>query len=422
MNDNSKIYGTLSEFQSCDFENLDRSVIKYSEYADCDIEDFQNVNQFIKHLPFFDKIKKNAFYEFEQIKTNLAKSIILNEIRPGLVHWTNRLQTFINEFGLFFNKNDHLKLIEIYLQIISCPDIDLVIVDMCLSILVELLKKYNLLTRDDLKIEWRPLYYLFLRINKIDEKSPTFSPENIEQISFMNFVSFARFYFDENSVSEMLEEWRPLMCPFDMSMNYAFDRFSLFLPSVLLDQGRNLDLWLKEFLDLWINFSGKVYWESNMLNLLSRVAKDSIGQFDWTPYIPYIFSKLLRGIGLTLDNEISLNIDDNTPKEAINLINSFSQTFAYSEIDIDSIGLWIVSMIRTGSNRNLCMEHIKQLFHILRSYFYPSNDGNLSKLDVTYTWFKLSQVRSDLKKKLKEEVKLLLIIKVAYPTTFLGAP
>ncbi|CAF1088884.1 unnamed protein product, partial [Brachionus calyciflorus] len=43
MNDNNKIYGTLSEFQSCDFENLDRSVIKYSEYADCDIEDFQNI-------------------------------------------------------------------------------------------------------------------------------------------------------------------------------------------------------------------------------------------------------------------------------------------------------------------------------------------------------------------------------------------
>lgn len=130
----------MAEFQSGEFENLDRPVIKYSEYADSDIQDFQYVNSFIKHLPYFDKIKQNAFYEFDQIKNNLAKSIILNELRPGLVHWTSRLQTFINEFGLFFTKNDHLKLIEIYLEVISTPDIDLVIVDMSFSILVELLK------------------------------------------------------------------------------------------------------------------------------------------------------------------------------------------------------------------------------------------------------------------------------------------
>ena len=113
-----------------------------------------------------------------------------------------------------------------------------------------------------------------------------------------------------------------------------------------------------------------------MVSLFSRVAKDSIGFFDWTPYIPYIFSKLLRGLGLSLAKEISLNIDDNTPKEAINLINNFTATFAYSEIDIDSISSWIVSMIGSGSDRNLCMQHIKSLFHILRSYYYPSNDGN----------------------------------------------
>ena len=84
----------------------------------------------------------------------------------------------------------------------------------------------------------------------------------MEQISFTNFISFARIYFDKDSVSEMLEEWRPLMCPFDMSMNYAFDRFSLFLPTILLDNGKSLNLWLKEFMDLWLNFSGKVYWEA----------------------------------------------------------------------------------------------------------------------------------------------------------------
>ncbi|RNA36559.1 proteasome activator complex subunit 4 isoform X2 [Brachionus plicatilis] len=372
-----KIYSTLSDFQSGDFENLDRPVVKYNESIDLDLKNFQYVNQFIKHLPYFDKTKKNALQEFVEIKSNLAKALILNELRPGLVHWTSRLQTYINEFGLFFTKDDHIKLIKIYLQVIVTPQIDLVLVEMSFSLLTELLKKYFLLKRDDLRIDWRPLYTLFRRIHKIDEKSAVFAPDNIEQISFLNFISFARIYFDESSVSEMLEEWRPLMCPFDMSMNYAFDRFSLFLPTILLDQGHSLNFWLREFLDLWLNFSGKVYWETNILSLFSRAAKDCVGLFDWTCYIPYIFSKLLRGLGLTMVNSITLNIDDNTPKNSINLINGFLNTFSYSDIEIDSIGLWIVSMIGTGSDRNSCMQHIKKLFHILRSYYYPSNDGQL---------------------------------------------
>lgn len=117
-----------------------QQVIKFSEYLDEDIADFQYVNQFIKHLPYFNKIKANAFSEIELIKTNLAKSLLLNEIRPGLAHWTNRLQTYINEYGLFFTKSDHIRFVKIYLEIISTPDIDLVVVDLCFSILVELLK------------------------------------------------------------------------------------------------------------------------------------------------------------------------------------------------------------------------------------------------------------------------------------------
>lgn len=57
---------------------------------------------------------------------------------------------------------------------------------------------------------------------------------NIEHISFLNFISFARIYFDINSTREMLEEWRPLMCPFDMSTSSAFERFNLFMPTLFM--------------------------------------------------------------------------------------------------------------------------------------------------------------------------------------------
>ncbi len=120
-----------------------------------------------------------------------------------------------------------------------------------------------------------------------------------------------------------------------------------------------------------------------MINLLSRLAKDSIGHFDWSPYVPLVFSKILRGLGLSLAAEFSLNINDNTPKEALSLINTISESFAYGEEDVDSLGSWIVNMIgNTAQDRGMCLKHLKILFKMLRSYYNPSNTGNLVKYSL----------------------------------------
>ena len=84
-------------------------------------------------------------------------------------------------------------------------------------------------------IDWRPIYRLYLRIDRIDERSPTLAPENIENISFLNFVSFSRIYFAPSSTAEILAELRPLLCPFDLSMNIALERCNLFLPTIFMD-------------------------------------------------------------------------------------------------------------------------------------------------------------------------------------------
>ena len=113
---------------------------KSKQPADPELERLQKVDGFVQQLPFFAKVKANAFASFEEIKANLAETLATNEYRPGLVHWTNRLVTFINEYGLFFTKEDHLKLINIYINLMLVPNLDLSVVDLCLGILNELLK------------------------------------------------------------------------------------------------------------------------------------------------------------------------------------------------------------------------------------------------------------------------------------------
>ena len=145
-----------------------------------------------------------------------------------------------------------------------------------------------------------------------------------------------------------------------------------------------------------------------MIQLFSRLSKDTIGQFNWNPYIPYvmngraqllskswmpdlfncfqIFSNLLRGFGLPFSTKesILLGIEN---LESVNSVSNLSQVFMYSTQDINAMACWIVNMIGSGpddqssddqSSRNLCMNHIKRLFELLRSFFYPSNTGTWS--------------------------------------------
>lgn len=105
-----------------------------------DLEHLQKVDLFLQQLPYFDKIKLNAFQSFDEIKSKLSECLSLNELRPGFVHWTNRLIIFIHEYGLFFTKEDHLKLINVYLELMLTPNIDLPTVDLCFQILTDLLK------------------------------------------------------------------------------------------------------------------------------------------------------------------------------------------------------------------------------------------------------------------------------------------
>ncbi|CAF0770306.1 unnamed protein product [Brachionus calyciflorus] len=377
--------------QECDEESCDSSIeMDQNDQMDTDqldttpcrndpeLRPLQKVDIFMQQLPYYEQTKKCAFDTFEIIRKNLADSIALNEFRPGFAHWSNQLIVYIHEYGLFFTKKDHLKLIELYLATMLNDKIDLPSIDYCLSVLTELLKKFDKITRDELQIEWRPLYNLFLHINKLNDYSAELPPSSIESNAFANFIRYARIYFNNESTKEMLEEWRTYMCPFDSAMNSVFEIYKLFLPTIMYEHELEYGykLWLKEFLNLWTTFSTRNFWESHLVSLFARVASDNIGEIDWSPYIPYIFSNTLRGFGLPFGSKDSIAIGLSTTASAFN--STLSQIFVYGNDDVSTISTWIISMIGTGSNRDLCMEHIKKLFLALRSFYYPSNTGTWS--------------------------------------------
>ena len=198
---------------------------------------------------------------------------------------------------------------------------------------------------------------------------------NIDKTTFVNFVEYARIYFEESATKEILEELRVMICPFDSAMNTAFERFELFLPTIFGDADKNApafshQLWLGEFLNIWTTLSAKHFWESHAIRLFARVAADTIGEFDWSPHIPFIFNNVLRGFGLPLSSK------DIAGASSSAIINSFSQMVVYSSEDVTAMAGWIVSMIGTGANRHACLLHLDKLCKALRSFYYPSNTGS----------------------------------------------
>lgn len=52
-------------------------------------------------------------------------------------------------------------------------------------------------------------------------------------IKFVCVSVCVRSYFPESATQEMLDEWRPLLCPFDVTMQKAIGYFELFLPTIM---------------------------------------------------------------------------------------------------------------------------------------------------------------------------------------------
>ena len=77
-------------------------------------------------------------------------------------------------------------------------------------------------------------------------------------------IRCSRAYFPEGSTQKMLDEWRPLMCPFDVTMGVAMSYFEMFLPTFDCYDKRETTylLWFDEFMSFWTTCSNGPPWEA----------------------------------------------------------------------------------------------------------------------------------------------------------------
>ncbi|CAH3144364.1 unnamed protein product [Porites evermanni] len=313
-----------------------------------------------RFLPYKDQLDDESNKFLSEIKYNLGRAVVFKETSPGILYWSNRLTNYLKLYGRKFSKEDHLKFVHIFFELTTAPNLDPQYVIAFGHVLILLLKKRELLSRSDLVLPWRPLYDLvdFTLYSKYEVSGLKKHPLKLEE-TVKHVVRVSRVYFSEESTQEMLDEWRPLMCPYDVTFGKAMFYFSLFLPTTLPPEkhDKGFKMWFHELLGIWQSCTNSARWEESCLKLFARLAKDNIGFVDWSPYLPTVFTRILRNFHLP--------IGSNTPITAVK---------DYSSI-ISSFVVWIVNSMYHSSP---VQEHLCKLFKALESFYHPSNNGRYS--------------------------------------------
>uniref|UniRef100_A0A8C5MEZ8 Proteasome activator subunit 4 n=1 Tax=Leptobrachium leishanense TaxID=445787 RepID=A0A8C5MEZ8_9ANUR len=316
-------------------------------------------------LPYAERLDRESNELLAKIKSCLGRAVHLRELWPGALFWTRKLNTYIRLYGRKFSKEDHVYFIKLLYEMVTIPNLETSMMHGFARLLINLLKKKELLSREDLQLPWRPLYEITERIlySKTEHLGLNWFPSAVESV-LKTLVKACRPYFPDDATAEMLEEWRPLMCPFDVTMQKAFSYFELFLPTSLPPQlhCKGFRLWFDEMMGLWLSVQNLPHWEVNLVSLFARLANDNIGYIDWDPYVPKIFTKILRNLNL--------------PVGSSQVLLSRQLTSAY---DIWHVVIWITAMM--GGPSKTVQAHLTGLFKSIASFYHPSNNGRwLAKL------------------------------------------
>ncbi|KAI4807509.1 hypothetical protein KUCAC02_027315 [Chaenocephalus aceratus] len=318
-------------------------------------------------LPYSDRLELEATELLAEIKANLSRAVLLRELWPGVALWCRKLFSF--------SKEDHILFIKLLYELVTLPNLEPNMMLGYARLLIQLLKllslhlqitnvcscqfrKKELLSRDDLQLPWRPLYALYERAvySKNEHLGLVWFPNSVDHI-LKALIKSCRLYFPASCTKEMLDEWRPLLCVFDMVMQKAISNMELFLPTIMPQEehSQGFQLWFDELINLWISVQNQPSWEGHLVNLFARLANDNIGYVDWTPYIPTIFTRILRSLNL--------------PVGVSRMVAPQYLTY----YDIGHLVLWISALL--GGPGNPAQKQLTCLLNSIASFYHPSNHG-----------------------------------------------
>lgn len=268
-----------------------------------------------------------------------------------------------------FSKEDHIRLIHYFYTVIFEPPnphegLDMISMTRACAVLNELLKKRDLLTPADLVINWRPLYsrLKWLTRNSLhSEFSILVFPSSLKS-QLEDVIRHSRPYFPRGATREILDEFYPKLCPTDSECLWALYFLQMLLPTTVFDEDTFKDtigLWFNDIIEISRTLTNYSAEEKYVLCLLVRVAHEAIAVsdlIDFQPFLPVVFTKLLRHFGLPVGSQLICSGSSGAKLE----------------------GGWFASLIvwlLGGRNTAPVFAHLEQLTDAVAGFCHPSNSG-----------------------------------------------
>ena len=114
------------------------------------------------------------------------------------------------------NRQLFLCSLKVLYGLLTTPNVDPLNVEKYGKLLISMVKKKYLLLKANLILDWKPLYKL---IYKYEDSSAAIrgmiKVQTGLKSTLRTVVKFTRSFFSNESTQEMLDEWKPLLCPFD---------------------------------------------------------------------------------------------------------------------------------------------------------------------------------------------------------------
>ncbi|XP_012226473.1 proteasome activator complex subunit 4B-like [Linepithema humile] len=307
-----------------------------------------------KLLPYADEFDVEARKWLAEIKGNLGYAVMLREIK-GCTCWLSGLDTYIELCGMKFSKEDHITFVKLVYELFTIPNLEVDFITGIARTLINLLNKKELISPDELELPWRPLYELLQPLRK--NSAGIYRPPSFFANLLYCVIRCVKTYFPLNATQEILDELRPLLCPFDESAACESTLLlECFLPLQLPPKHHSMgyQLWFDEFMTMWKVCHNAPQWEDSIMWLMAKLATHNIGYIDWEPHFPLMFTRFIR---------------------CLNLPVTYKQMSNHNKIHklkVMPMAMWIVAILGNGSSAQMYLE---KFLKTIETYLYPANYG-----------------------------------------------
>ncbi|KKZ66118.1 proteasome activator subunit 4 [[Emmonsia] crescens] len=347
---------------------------------------------YFKYLPYPVEDESERQHNLEEILKHLYIAVESGDFNPGAVHWTRELKGWLS---LKFDptREQRIKLVKFYYELALAPGIDPNVAERFASMFMLLTKrKHYLRPVKDLILDWKPLYReikVFVLPSQSGLVHSTNLKRNIKTLT--KLCAFAQPYFDPLELRAMLEEFLPhFSTSFTEGAFVVVGLINLFLPTAPGPEGSE-DLlpqhYLPTYFHLWSLVSRSKNFDVTFIDLLSRMARDSLP----ASYIPFsefgiftseqtslVFTAILRLL------EIPVGQATSPYSAAVDLSSGLGVM-----LDRDprkhpvshNIARWTVMSLSPAclESENSILSMLEGLIEAVETFFHPSNAGLWSR-------------------------------------------